>query len=226
MEWLRWLLEILDGTNPSAPPLIIKHTTEIHEGGGAGAFQWVTAAIALVAATFAGLGARTALMTWKRSEEERAVEAAVQKRKQASQVVATVSMHQHLSGNYQSRATFFNRSDGPVYNVAVDIVDNCDGDSEVTEFKIIPPREDQYAYGKFYQKSRANRSREQLDVAIFFDDANNVPWVREADGTLHEFDREEFDLVAEEQHETNRTRKFWTREFWKGRSAKAVNSAG
>lgn len=224
MDLLRWLLELLDGTNLATAPQIVEHTTVIREGG-AGAFQWVTAAIALVAATFAGLGARTALMTWKRSEQERAVEAAVQKRKQASQVVATVSMHQHLNGNYQSRATFFNRSDGPVYNVTVDIFDNYDGDSEVIEFKIIPPREDQFCYGKFYDEMRAKRSRDKLDVAIFFDDANNVPWVREADGTLHEFDNEEFSPAAEEQPATNRTKKFWTKEFWVGRSIKAANSA-
>lgn len=226
MDWVRWVLELLDGSHTAVAPQIIERTIVIREGG-VSAIQWVTAGIAVVAAAFTGIGARTALRTWKRSEAERQREAANQRRAQASRVVATMTMDTVPTrwSAWRAQADVHNHSDLPIFKGAVEITDAIEDNTVVREFKTAPPGVSTF-FGNGYTVGASAKREKALAVTLYFEDADNVSWVREADGTLHEFNDDYYGPVTEEQPEPNRTKKFWTKEFWDGRSVKAADPAG
>lgn len=226
MDWVRWVLELLDGSNTAVAPQIIERTIVIREGG-VSAFQWVTVGIAIIAAGFAGLGARTAQRTWTRSEAERRQEAATQRRDQASRVVATMTMDSVPTrwSTWRAQADVHNHSGLPIFKGTVEITDSIEDTSVSREFKTAPPGVSTF-FGNDYTVGATAEREHALAVTLYFEDADNVSWVREADGTLHEFNDDYYGPVTEEQPEPNRTKKFWTKEFWDGRSVKAADPAG
>lgn len=214
MDWLQWLLDALFGGD--GPTRVFINTTEIaDDSDGVSLYQWITGAGAIVAATFAGIGARTALKTWKRSEEEREKEAAIARRAQAARVVATTTMETDAFGKVRSKAVVHNRSDLPIYKGSVRIVDTHDGGETNEAFKTIPPGEDEPFYGKGYEPRQAARREPGLEVVIWFSDSNSVSWVRDRNGDLHEYDLNA-DAVAVPVVAAKRGLKFWTTKFWRG----------
>ena len=67
------------------------------------------------------------------------------------------------------------------------ITDPADGHEVTKAFATIPPGDDVPFYGKFYDEHQSKRREGGLQVALWFDDANSVSWVRNADGELVEF---------------------------------------
>lgn len=197
MDWIIWLIDqVARGWHHVWPPRVIQLNLPAAadpnaESGWDLALKWTSAAGGLLAAIFAGTAAFIALRTWLRSEDERAKAREQAYRAQASRVVGTVGMRTDpLTSKVRAVAVVHNRSDLPIYKVTVMITDVADTRASTKsngDFRTIPPGEDVTVLGSGYTPSQAKHREAGLRVAIWFDDANEVSWLRNDDGGLVEF---------------------------------------